>query len=184
MTSPARSQPTPSAFTPLTDAAAESVREPSPELREALLRDQSDLQREVILWQRWVRAFAILVLAAVGSLVSSETRGALLLTLLAVVSVYVASVFLTGWAVRRNPILTTGPWLPGLLVTTDLFAIGAIIYLTGMPLVANRFLVLALLSVTLAAFYFGRALAVYSILLAISIYLAIAQLPPPVLAGP
>lgn len=183
MTSPAR-QPTPSAFTPLAEGAPELLREPSPEIREALLRDQADLQREVILWQRWIRYLAIVVLATAAVLLSPSPQQTAVLPLLAVLAGYVVCVFITGWAVQRPPALTLRPWLPGLLVTADLLTIATIIFMTSMPQVSNRFLVLAILSVTLAAFYFGWGLAAYAGLLSVGIYVLIAEVLTPFVPGP
>jgi diguanylate cyclase (GGDEF)-like protein len=93
-------------------------------------------------------------------------------------------VFITGWAVQRTPGLTGQSWLPVLLVTADLVTIGAIIFITSIPLVSQRFLILALLSVPLAAFYFGWGLGIYAAVLSAVIYVLIAELLPPLNAGP
>src|SRR5437016_11353212 len=142
MTSPARQQ-TPSVFSPLADGGAEPVHEPSPEIRDALLRDQAELQREVILWQRWIRYLAIVVLAIAAVLLSARPQGLAVLPLAAVSFGYIACVYITGLAVQRAPALTTRNRLAALLVTADLLTIGAVVYITSMPLVANRFLVIA-----------------------------------------
>lgn len=167
----------------MTDSSSEVTRELQPEIREALMRDQAELQREVVLWQRWVRYLA-LVLAATAVIFTSDPSDLAVLPLLAVAVGYVACVFLTGWAVERAPSRTSRPWLPLLLVTADLVAMGATIYLTSAPIVSNRFLILALLSVPLAAFYFGTGAGVYATALAGLIYVAIASMLPPFVAGP
>src|SRR5437867_4459560 len=184
MTSPARQQSPPSSFSPLAEGAPEPVREPSPEIRDALLKDEAELQREVILWQRWIRCLALLVITAAAIVLSARPQQLAILPLIAVAAGYVASVFIAGWAVRRAPTLAVGPWLPALLVTADLVTIGAIIFITSMPLVSQRFLILALLSVPLAAFYFGWGLGVYAAVLAAGIYLLIAEVLPPLIPGP
>ena len=66
---------------------------------------------------------------------------------------------------QRLPELATRPWLSGMLVTADLVTVGAVVYLTGIPQVSQRFLIVALLFVPLAAFYFGVWQAVYAALL-------------------
>lgn len=182
MTSPLRQAPPPSVFTPL--AEADAAHEPSLEIREALQRDQAELQREVILWQRWMRYLALLVLS--GAAVAFSPRGQELATLplLAVAGFYVACVFVSGWAVQRVPALTTGPLLPAMLVTADLVTVGAIFYLTSVPLLSSRFLMLALLFVPLAAFYFGWGLGAYAAALSAGIYLLIGEALPPFVPGP
>jgi diguanylate cyclase (GGDEF)-like protein len=183
MTSPLRQQTPPSVFSPLTEGAPEGQREPSLEMREALLRDQAELQREVILWQRWVRYIA-LILAGAAVILSAHGRDLAVLPLFAVATAYIACVFVTGWTVQRSLSVAARPWLPALLVTADLLTMGAFFYLTNVPLVSNRFLILALLSVPLAAFYFGWGLGVYAAVLSAAIYVLIGQILPPFVPGP
>jgi diguanylate cyclase (GGDEF)-like protein len=52
------------------------------------------------------------------------------------------------------------------------------------PLVSNRFLILAILSVTLAAFYFGWGLGIYAALLSTGIYILIGDVLTPFVDGP
>ncbi|HEY8176885.1 MAG TPA: GGDEF domain-containing protein [Gemmatimonadaceae bacterium] len=186
MTTPAsaRQQSPPSVFTPLTEVSPEAAHEPSPEARDALRRDQSELQREVILWQRWVRYLAVLVLCAAAVMLSGRREELARLPLLIVAVGYVACVFLSGYAVRHAPALTTAQWLPAVLVTADLITIGTIIFITSPPLLSYRFLILALLSVQFAAFYFGWGLGVYATLLSAGIYVLLAHVVPPLVPGP
>ena len=185
MTSPQRqAQREPvSAFTPMTEAAPEVVREPTAEIQEALARDQADLQKEVILWQRWVRLAAIVAAGASIALTTSISfRTGLIL--LAVAGGYSAIVLITGWVVQRNKAHETSPLLPMLLVTADILAMGAMFYTTTVPLATNRFLILATLTAPLAAFYFGWGLGAYAALLSAAVYLLIGQVLPPFVNGP
>ena len=184
MTSPLRQESPPSVFSPLTDGVAEVAHEPSAEAREALQRDQAELQREVILWQRWVRYLAVIVLSLAAVLLSGRRDELARLPLLVVSMSYVVCVFAAGWAVRKAPSLTKGQWLPALLVTADLITIGTIIYITTPPLLSYRFLILALLSVQFAAFYFGWALGLYATLLSVVIYVLLAHGLSPLVPGP
>jgi diguanylate cyclase (GGDEF)-like protein len=182
LTAPQRHNTPPSVFTPMTENTPDFTREPSPEIREALQRDHAELQREVILWQRWVR-YSALVLAAVAVMVTGA-HAAAVVPLVAVAVVYIATVFLTGWAVERSKAITSRPWLPAVLVTMDLVAMAATIYLTTAPILSNRFLIVALLSVPLAAFYFGTALGLYAALLAGTLFILISGILPPLVEGP
>ena len=161
----------------------ESTRETPLEMREALMRDQADLQREVILWQRWVRYLA-LALAAAAVMLSGGAVDVAILPLFAVGTGYVAIVFAIGWVVGRSAATTSRPWLPALLVTSDLAVMAATIYFTSPPILANRFLILALLSVPLAAFYFGTALGIYAATLAAVLFVAISGYFAPFVPGP
>lgn len=167
----------------MADSSPEVSREPPTEIREALLRDQAELQREVILWQRWVRYLA-LVLAAVAVIFTGNPSDRAVLPLLAVAVGYFGCVLATGWAVERASDIASRPWLPVLLVTADLVTMGATIYLTSAPIVANQFLIIALMSVPLAAFYFGSGAGVYATVLAATVYIVIGRVLPPFVPGP
>ena len=186
MTLPQRQAPqgAPSAFTPLAESTPEPAQREAPsELREALAKDQADLQKEVILWQRWVRLVAIVAGAAAIVFTSSvSARTALLL--LGVALSYSAVVLLTGWIVQQDKSARTSAFLPVLLVTADIVAMGAMFYATTVPLATNRFLILAGLTAPLAAFYFGWGLGAYAALLAASVYILIGQVLPPIVEGP
>ncbi len=158
-------------------------REPPIEVRDELLRDRAELQREVILWQRWLRYLALPVLIGGAVLLSPDPRRLDVLPLLSVALVYVAAVFVTAWAVERWPARAPRTGLPALLLTTDLVMVGAIVVITSLPLAGPRFLVIALLSVALAAFYFGSRLATFAMLLSAGIYLLIAKLTPTLISA-
>jgi diguanylate cyclase (GGDEF)-like protein len=172
-----------SAFSPLADGPNEPSTGPSLEIQEALARDQADLQREVILWQRWVRYVAI-VLAGTAVVFGASNADLPVTPLIMVAVCYVVCVFATAWFVQHVEASRPRAWLPGLLATADLIAVGAIFYLTSAQLVTNRFLILATLSVALSAFYFGRLLGAYAALLSIAIYIAIGRALPAFVAGP
>lgn len=185
MNSPQRQAPQapPSAFTPMAETTPEPVRETSPEIREALARDQAELQKEVILWQRWVRLFAI-VAASAAILLTNRVSLQVFLILLGIAGGYAAVVLLTGWFVQRRQAMRASPVLPALLVTADLVAMGALFYMTTVPLASNRFLILSALTAPLAAFYFGTPLGAYAALLAAAVYLLIGQILPSFVEGP
>ena len=185
MTSPARQQPLPTVFSPLSDGTPEGPgsHEPSPEVRDALHREQAELQREVIRSHRWVRYVAVTVLAG-AAIVLSRKQELPLGSLVTVVVAYIVCVFITGWAVQRAPATTQGQWLSALLITADLATVGSIIYLTSPPMLAYRFLILAILSVQLAAFYFGWGPGLYATVLSAVIYVLVAHVLPPTVPGP
>jgi diguanylate cyclase (GGDEF)-like protein len=176
-------QQTPSVFTPLGDVTGELPTGPSQELREALLRDQAGLEREVILWQRWVRYIAA-ALAGAAILLTSGTDDLPTVPLILVAACYVLCVAVTAWIVQRTPAHRPRPWLPALLVTADLVTMGAVFYLTNVQLVSNRFLILAMLSVPLAAFYFGWVLGAYAAVISLVIYVLIGRVMPAYIPGP
>src|SRR5690242_13902975 len=101
MTSPASRSLTPSSFTPLNEGPPEKFREPTTEVREALTRDQSDLQREVILWQRWVRYLALVVI--LGAVIAfNKGEQVPRIPLIGIAMGYTAIVLFTGLIVQRS----------------------------------------------------------------------------------
>lgn len=184
MSVPARQQSQPTVFSPLGEGAHEPVQEPSPEAREALTREQTALHREVLLWQRWIRYVAIAVLVGGAILVSGRRGGVAIGMLLAIAGAYVACVFLTAMIARRTSDSANTQWLTVLLITADLLAIGATIYLTTPPALASRFLLLAMLSTQLAAFYFGWGMGAYAGVLSAAVYVIIAFVLTPAMPGP
>lgn len=167
----------------MAELSSEGTRETPPEIREAMLRDEAELQRDVILWQRWVRYLA-LALASAAVILTGGTSDIAVVPLLTIAIGYIAIVFGVGWAVERSSAATSRPWLPALLLTADLVAMGATIYYTTAPIESDRFLILALLSVPLAAFYFGTGLGVYATVVAAALYVAIAGILIPAVPGP
>ena len=85
----------------------------------------------------------------------------MLLPVASVALAYVLFVALTGEQVRRAQTVHRSR-IPALLVTADILALAALVWLTGSPAVATRLLIGALLVVQLAVFYFGRALGIYA----------------------
>jgi len=184
MTSPARHSGQPSVFSPMSETTTqESLHEPSPEAREALAREQDELRGEVILWQRWARAIAVVVLAT-AALVANPDVGVGRHASVAVIAVaYIACVFSAGMAVQRGGRISAAVGWSVFVVTADVLATAAIIYFTTPPQLEHRFLLLALLCSQLAAFYFGWALGAYAIVLAIVVDLTLAYGVPPSLPG-
>lgn len=183
MTEPARIPPQ-RAPSRLSTTGQEPLREPPSEIREALAKDQAELQREVVLSQRWLRVVGVLALAAASLTFTPEGRPVSVLPLAAVCVVYAACVFGAAAAARRVQALTSNVLFPALLLTADVAAIAGIIYVSSMPDVSHRFLMIALMSVSLASFYFGKALGAYATVLSAALYLLMALWLRPVIAGP
>lgn len=155
----------------------------SAELRAALEHDQFELQREVILWQRWVRYVALAVLAVLTFAFGSG--GPLpLLPMLAVAGAYVICVSGTAWYVARPNARTLGSVLPTFLVTADIAAMTALFYLTATPQQQHRLLILGVLSVQLSVFYFGWRQATWAAGLLAGAYLLTTTVWPPYVPGP
>jgi diguanylate cyclase (GGDEF)-like protein len=154
----------------------------TPELVEALHRDRESLVRDALVWQRWVRYAGLLAVVLLALLLGERPNESLLLPLASVALGYVLCVALMGeWARRARTMHNS--WIPSLLVTADVLALAAIVWLSGGPGVAARLLVGALLVVQLAVFYFGWALGTYAAVISAAAYVAIALFLPPPVAG-
>ncbi len=149
----------------------------TPELLEALRHDRQVLVREALLWQRPIRYVGLVALLAMAAAFGRGAWGPLLLRMTAVAVGYALSVELTARAVRGAQTVHELRF-PAFLVTADIAAIAALIWLSGSPSDAARILVPALLVVQLAVFYFGRTLGTYSAVLSGLAYLLVAAILP------
>jgi diguanylate cyclase (GGDEF)-like protein len=155
----------------------------SVELGEALLAEQANLRREVLMWQRWVRYLALGAMVLLSLLYSSTMQAALTpLALLA--SGYIGVVFSTAWILDRSSSRAAQSWIPSLLLTADIAALAGFIYLTSAPEQFHRILLLGFLSMQLGVFYFGRAHGTFAALLTIAAYLLFAAGVPAFVPGP
>src|SRR5512143_1031443 len=122
----------PMALSPLTMRVTQELPMVSVELGEALLLEQANLRREVLLWQRWVRYLALGAMVLLSLLYSSTMQDAVTpLALLA--GGYIGVVFSTAWALDRWPSRAAQSWIPSLLLTADIAALAGFVYLTSTP---------------------------------------------------
>jgi len=149
----------------------------TPELVDALRRDREELAREALLWQRWVRYAGLLALVLLALLLGERARSSMLVPVMLVALGYVLCVALTGERVHRAKTMHNS-WIPALLVTADVVALSAIVWLSGGPAFATRSLLAALLVVQLAVFYFGRGLGTYAAVISAIAYVMIALVLP------
>jgi diguanylate cyclase (GGDEF)-like protein len=154
----------------------------TPELEEALHRDRESLVRDALLWQRWVRYAGLLALVLLALGLGERANRDMLMPVASVALAYVLCVAITGERIRRAETVHASR-LPGLLVTADVVALAALVWLTGSPAVAPRLLLGALLVVQLAVFHFGWGLGTYAAVLAGVAYVLIALVLPPQAAG-
>ena len=173
----------PMALNPPTMRVTQELPMVSVELGEALLAEQANLRREVLMWQRWVRYLALGAMVLLSLLYSSTMQAALTpLALLA--SGYIGVVFSTAWILDRSSSRAAQSWIPSLLLTADIAALAGFIYLTSAPEQFHRILLLGFLSMQLGVFYFGRAHGTLAALLTIAAYLLFAAGVPAFVPGP
>ena len=148
----------------------------TPEIVEALRHDREMLVREAILWQRWIRYVGLLAVLLLAVVFGHE-RVRMLLPAAGVVLFYVLCVSITAAVVRRAATVHEIR-LPAFLVTADVVALAAIVWLSGARTDAERILIAGLLVVQLAVFYFGRVLGTYSAVITGLAYLMVAAVLP------
>lgn len=152
------------------------------ELSEAIAVERGAMQREVLLWQRWVRYVAIAALLALSFAFGTVSTPALVP--LAIIGVcYTSVVMSTAWLLRHPPSRAIGQWFPSLIIAADITAVAGVCFLTSEPQQFHRILLLGFLSMQLAVFYFGRRLGTIAAALTIAIYLTVALIAPPFVAG-
>ena len=155
-------------------------------LDEALRQDQAELEREVLLWQRWIRYGAAIAWTLAGLLVrvegSQDMRGALLfaglLTLYA--SLTAASAWYLGRA-RGQPLAATWPIATFAL---DLVTLGIGSWLALPPSASILVLIVGFLILQLGVFSFGRAYGVVAAVVTVVLYVLHALVLPPLVPGP
>jgi diguanylate cyclase (GGDEF)-like protein len=155
----------------------------APELEETLHRDRESLVRDALLWQRWVRYAGLLALVLLALVLGERSNRDMLIPVASVALAYVLCVAITGERIRRAETVHASR-LPALLVTADVLALAALVWLTGSPAVAARMLLGALMVVQLAVFYFGWGLGIYAAVMSALAYIAITLVLPPQAAGP
>ena len=104
----------------------------TPELEETLHRDRESLVRDALLWQRWVRYAGLLALVVLALVLGERSNRDMLIPVASVALAYVLCVALTGERIRRAATVHASR-LPALLVTADVLALAALVWLTGSP---------------------------------------------------
>ncbi|MEO7455443.1 MAG: GGDEF domain-containing protein [Gemmatimonadaceae bacterium] len=149
----------------------------TPELVEALRHDREVLVREALLWQRWIRYSALFAFSALALVLGEGSRGPMMIPVGLVALAYVLTVGLTAEFIQRAEMVHERR-LPALLVTADVAALTAIIYLSGTPAEMGRILMASTLVVQLAVFYFGRWLGTYAAFLTCVAYIVTTRVVP------
>jgi diguanylate cyclase (GGDEF)-like protein len=150
-----------------------------------LLQDSAELQRQVLIWQRWIRYAAVLV-AAVGAVVFYGThanRDAWLPVAVAGGAYFIFTA-LIGRLLTKTPERGLPPIVPVVTLLADLMMISALVYFTAPPSQFHRILLLGFLGLQLTVFYFGRDLGIASALATVASYLLTSRVIPPWVDGP
>jgi diguanylate cyclase (GGDEF)-like protein len=155
-------------------------------LDEVLRQDRAELEREVLLWQRWIRYGAAIAFAGAGLLIrlerTGEPRGALLFA--GVAAGYAALIGASAWALERGrgrPLAATWPVATFAL---DLLAIGLGAWLALPPSASVVVLLVGFLVLQLSVFSFGRWYGIVASVVTTAFYVLHARVLPPLVPGP
>lgn len=150
-----------------------------------LRRDSAELQRQVLIWQRWIRYAAVLV-AAVGAVVfyGTHAKREAWLPVAVAGGAYFIFTALIGRLLTKTPERGMPPIIPVVTLLADLMMISALVYFTAPPSQFHRILLLGFLGLQLTVFYFGRDLGIASALATVASYLLASRVIPPWVGGP
>ena len=155
-----------------------------PQLEEALRRDRAETQRQVLLWQRWIRYAAVLATAAIIGLFGARMDAASWYALGAAIGLYIIFHGLVAAYVSRIPGERLRAGLQLLVLIVDVAMLSALIYLSSTPAQYHRILLLGFLILQLSVFYFGRRLGYWAVGFVLFAYLATSFGVPPHVPGP
>ncbi len=148
-------------------------------------RDPVGAQRDVLLWQRWVRYLGAALMGATalvlhGHALYAGTWAPLLMLALA----YAAVTAMVAWFLAYASADTLPPRLPALVMAFDLVAAAGTVYLTTPPRDYDRLLLIGLAVVQVAVVYYGLSCALWGLGATLGAFLAGALLLPPAVPGP
>ena len=155
-------------------------------LDEALRQDQAELEREVLLWQRWIRYGAAIAWTVAGLLVrlerSPEMQGAILFAVL--LTVYAALNGAAAWHLGRARGQPLASVWPAAIFGLDLVTLGLGAWLALPPSASILVLIVGFLILQLGVFSFGRAYGVVAAVVTVVLYVLHALVLPPLVPGP
>ena len=155
------------------------------DINAALRQDSAELQRQVLLWQRWIR-YAAALLMAIGVAVllgRGAGREAWAPVAVAAALYYFLNVLLA-FSLRRGEGKPIPRWLPPVVLLADAGMVTAMVYWSATPGEFYRVLLLGFLVLQLTVFYFGTALGAAAGVLVLAAYVAGSLYLPPALPGP
>jgi diguanylate cyclase (GGDEF)-like protein len=188
---PTPTPPTPTPLTPTSDRGDSSrdFTRSYTQIHAELRQDSAELQRQVLLWQRWIRYAAVLVagISAVVRYGSGDNRGAWL-PVAAAAALYFLITALVGRILERPPAKGETKGLPrgmaSFTLLADLLMVTALVYFSAPPSQFHRILILGFLGLQLTVFYFGRWLGIASAIATIAMYVVASRFIPPHIPGP
>ncbi|NUQ21736.1 MAG: GGDEF domain-containing protein [Gemmatimonadaceae bacterium] len=181
----------PSAYTPTppTPADRDTSRDFTRDytvIQAELRQDSAELQRQVLLWQRWIR-YAAVVVAGVAAVVrygAGDAPGAWVPVAGAAGAYFVFTALMSRMIERRTPESGLPAIIPIVTLLADLMMVAALVYFSAPPSQFHRILILGFLGLQLTVFYFGRPLGIAAAVATVAIYIGASRFVPPHVPGP
>ncbi len=156
----------------------------SSDLAEALSHDGAELQRDIMLWQRWIRyAAAILVAAGVSLLADGQVPQPDVLAIAGTAGIYILFTAFTAWFLKHGTGRDLPPQLPIVAILADNVLLAALVYFSTPPIHFYRLLILGFLALHLSVLYFGARAGIWCATLTIIGYVTISLGLQPHIAG-
>ena len=156
-----------------------------PGLLDELRLENAGLQRDVLLWQRWIR-YAAALLASAGAVISL-TRGdeqRAWVPLLVVGGFYLLFNGMIAWFLSHGTARALPPRLPAVMLAVDMSMVASLVYFSAPPAQFYRLLLFGFLLLQLAVFYFGTQLGLWAGALTVGAYVLGSMVVPPYFDGP
>jgi len=147
-------------------------------------REPVGAEREVLLWQRWVRYFGAGLMGGAAMILHAQVpHGGTWAPLAVLALAYGAVTVMVAWFLGYASAETVPPRLPALVMTFDLIAAAGTVYLTAPARDYDRMLVLGLAVVQVAVVYYGLSCALWGLGGTAAAYLIGSLLLPPAVPG-
>jgi len=141
-------------------------------------------ERDVLLWQRWVRYLGAVLMAVAAAVLHTHSRGAITWAPLFVLALGYGSVTaMVAWFLSYASSETVPPRLPALVMTFDLVAAAGTVYFTAPPRDYDRMLLLGIAAVQVAIVYYGLSSALWGLGGTLAAYLLGSLVVPPAVPG-
>ena len=153
-------------------------------LLSALQVGRDELERDVIVWQRWLRYLGVTLMVLVLALVTPQTSARDIgIPLILASTPYVLFTFGIALYLTRGRRREMPRWVPDAMVAADIAEITALVYLSSPPAQFHRILLVGLLVLQLSAFYFGWGLGFRALAWVTASYVVASLYAPPHVPG-
>ena len=156
----------------------------SADLLEAVRHDSAELQRDVLLWQRWVRyAAAFLAVAGVLVLAMDGLARPGIVPIAITAGAYLSFTAFTGWFLKYGTGRGLPPRLPAVMLLADNLLLASLVYFSSPPVHFYRILIFGFLALQLTVLYFGAGSGAWTAGLTLASYLILSLVADPYVSG-